>query len=185
MQNLGDEKRFTHLSVRIPSDLNTHLVSESKRQGITLNALINRTLERYLTFDRLVDFDHSVVLEEQIFERLLEHIDNEDLAKVARDIGPKVVKRDFAFFNISATLDSLVSSYFRPAGKFSNKFDINVSGEFPNVKLVLSHEHGLKWSNFLREYCEGVIESVIGARPLITAEDDVVTIDLGFRNLAL
>ncbi|MDG6935008.1 MAG: hypothetical protein JRN68_09975 [Nitrososphaerota archaeon] len=113
---------------------------------------------------------------------MLENTDVEDLERIAREIGPQTVKRNFVFFNVPATLDNLVSKYFEPVGMFSSSFDVNVSGEGPNVKLVLTHEYGPKWSRFLREYCAGVIESIIGARPIIRIENNVVTIDFDSRS---
>jgi len=111
MQSLGGGKHVSHLSIRIPSEIGAELAIEARHQGITVNAMVNRALERYLSFDRLADFDHSVTLERQIFEKMLENVDVEDLERIAREIGPQTVKRDFVFFNIPATLDNLVSKY--------------------------------------------------------------------------
>jgi hypothetical protein len=182
MQNLRGGKHFSHLSIRIPTEIGAELANEAGRQRITVNAMVNRALERYLSFDRLADFDHSVTLERQIFEKMLERVDAEDLERIAREIGPQTVKRDFVFFNIPATLDNLVSKYFEPVGMFSSRFDVNASGESPNVKLVLTHEYGPKWSRFLREYSARVIESTMGARPTIRIENNVVTIDFGSKS---
>ncbi|MDG6935009.1 MAG: hypothetical protein JRN68_09980 [Nitrososphaerota archaeon] len=51
-----------HLSIRIPSGIGAELANEARRQGITVNAMVNRVLGRYLSFDRLADFDRSVTL---------------------------------------------------------------------------------------------------------------------------
>lgn len=110
---------------------------------------------------------------------MLEKLRVEDLEEMAKEVGPIIVKRDFAFFNIPPTLDNLISKYFEPVGRFSDRFDVNISGEGPGVKLVLTHEHGANWSRFLREYCSGVIESTLGVKPLIKVEGNLVTIELG------
>jgi len=176
-QNPKNPRHFSHLSIRVSSDLSNELEKEVRRQGTTVNALVNRVLERYLAFDRMADYDHSVTLERGFFEKIIEKASNEDLVDLAKSLGPKIVKRDFAFFNIAPTLDNLITKYFEPAGAFSDRFDLNISGEAPDLKLVLTHEHGRKWSGFLGEYCDQVVESVLGVRPLIKVEDDLVTIE--------
>lgn len=142
-----------------------------------MNALVNRVLERYLAFDRMADYDHSVTIERGFFVKIIEKASSKDLIEIARSLGPKIVKRDFTFFNIAPTLDNLITKYFEPVGAFSDRFDLNISGEAPDLKLVLTHEYGRKWSDFLGDYCEKVIESVLGVRPLIKVEDDLVTIE--------
>ncbi len=183
MQNLRNGKNFSHLSIRISTNLANELTREVRRQGTTVNALMNRALERYLLFDRVADYDHSIILERECFKRILDEVSSEALLRIAKDIGPKMVERDFAFFNIAPTVDNLISRYFEPFGAFSDRFDLNVSGEAPDLKLVLAHDYGRKWSDFLGEYCKNVVESILGVRPLIKVENDFVTIDLGYRNL--
>lgn len=177
MQNPKGGKRFSHLSVRISSDLRNELEKELRRQRITVNALVNRALERYLAFDRMTDHDHSVVLEGRIFVRMIEKVRAEDLEEIAKELGPMIVKQDFAFFNISPTLDNLVTKYFEPVGAFSDRFDFNFISDPPNLKLILAHQYGRKWSGFLAEYAKGIIESVLGVQPLIEVGDNLVEIE--------
>ncbi len=177
MQNPKDSEHFFHISIRVSSSLGNELEREVRRQGTTVNAFVNRVLKRYLAFDRMADYDHSVTIERGFFEKIIEKASNEDLVEIARSLGPKVVKRDFAFFNIAPSLDNLITKYFEPVGAFSDRFDLNISGEAPDLKLVLTHDYGRKWSEFLGEYCDKLIESVIGVRPLIKIEDDLVTIE--------
>jgi len=179
VQSLNDRKHFSHLSIRVSTALRKDLEKEVRHQGITVNALVNRVLDRYLAFDRMADYDHSVVLERDCFAKLLEKMEGQDLVQIARSLGPKTVKRDFAFFDITPTLDNLVSKHFEPTGAFSDRFELNVSGEAPNLKLVLTHEYGRKWSEFLAEYYNNVIESILKVEPPIKVEDDVVTIEFG------
>lgn len=179
MQNLDNRKRFSHLSIRVSAALRKDLEKEIRRQGITVNALVNRVLERYLAFDRMADYDHSVVLERGCFAKIVEKMEGGDLVQIATSLGPKTVKRGFAFFGITPTLDNLVSKHFEPTGAFSDRFELNTSGEAPNLKLVLTHEYGPKWSEFLAEYYNKAIESTLKVRPLIRVEDDIVTIEFG------
>ncbi len=172
-------QKYSHVSIRVSSDLSKELEKEVRRQGTTVNALINRVLTRYLAFDRLADYDHSVTLERGCFEKIIEKLSGEELIHIAGILGPRTVKRDFAFFDIVPNLDNLILKHFEPTGAYSDRFDLNVSGEGPNLKLVLTHEYGRKWSNFLAEYYDKAVGSVLGVKPFIKVEDDLVTIEFG------
>lgn len=95
MQNLGNRKQFSHLSIRVSTDLRKDLEKDARRKGIPVNALVNRLLERHIAFDRMTDFDHSIVLERGCFAKIVEKMKGEDLVQIARSLGPKTVKRDF------------------------------------------------------------------------------------------
>lgn len=183
MQDPENQKHSSHLSIRMPYVLGKDLEKEAKRQRTTVNALVNRVVERYLAFDRMAGYDRSVVLEGRCFGKIIEKMSAEDLIQIARNLGPKTVKRDFAFFGITPNLDNLVSKHLEPTGAYSDRFDFNASGENPNLRLVLTHEYGRKWSEFLAEYYDKVIESILGTRASVTIEDDHVTIEFGFGAL--
>lgn len=175
-----NESHFSHLSIRVSSRLRSTLENEARRQQSTLNALVNRVLERYVAFGRIVDYDRSVTLERWSFEEIVEKSSAETLAQIGRSVGPRIVKRDFEFFGMALTLDNLISEHFEPAGAFSERFNLGVSRIDSHQELVLTHDYGRKWSGFLAEYYDKAIESVLGARPIIEVEDDFVTIGLGY-----
>ena len=62
-------------------------------------------------------------------------------------------------------------------GTFSDRYEFNVSGIAPNLKLILRHEYSSKWSVFLCEYAKEIINSVLGRDPKIQIEDGQVTIE--------
>jgi len=170
-------RRSVHISLRVPSELREELQREGSRRKINFNSLGNRILEKYLSFDRLVEHEHSVVIERKVFLGILEEVPVESLAELGKKLGPQVVKESFEFFGIPLTLDNLISNYFTPIGAFSDNYECNATGSTPNLKLILAHEYGDKWSIFLREYASGIIESILGTKPKVLAGVDTVTIE--------
>ncbi|HEV2226313.1 MAG TPA: hypothetical protein VGR56_05850 [Nitrososphaerales archaeon] len=167
-----------HASFRVSADVRRELQKEAIRRKISFNSLGNRILEKYLSFDRLVEHEHSVVIERKVFSRILEKIAVEDLQEIGRELGQKAAKEDFEFFGIPPTLGNLITRYFEPIGAFSDRYDSNIVGDAPYLKIVLAHEYGHKWSIFLGEHSIGVVESILGAKPNIEIGEDVVTIQL-------
>lgn len=177
MQSPKSRGKFIHVSFRVPSQLKDQLDTEAKRKKLNLNAFVTRILVKYYKFDRLVEHENSVVIERHVFSRILEKMSYEDMAEIGKEFGPIIVREDFEFFGISPTLDNLVEEYFEPMGTFSDRYEFNVSGIAPNLKLILRHEYSSKWSVFLGEYAKGVINSVLGKNVKIQLEDDQVTIE--------
>jgi len=177
MQNLGNNKQFVHVSFRIPEQTRRELNKEARRQGINLNALTNRILTKYLIFDRLVEHEHSIVLDKRIFLPVIEKVSREDLEELGKKLGPKLLYQSLDFFDIEPTVESLVSHYFEPMGAYSGRYQSNVVGIGPDLKLILEHDYGIKWSTFLAEYTKGVVKSLLGIEPKIELDDDVVKIE--------
>jgi hypothetical protein len=182
MQGLNSGKQFVHVSIRIPSDVRSGLDKEARRQGINLNALTNRILAKYLVFDRIVEHEHSIVLDRRIFLPIIEKVTREEFEDLGRKLGPRLVKETFQFFDIEPTVESLISRYFEPMGTYSGRYESNIVRSGPNLKLILEHDYGSKWSGFLAEYTKGVGKSLLGAEPKIEVNDDLVKVE--FRSAA-
>jgi len=174
------EKRHVHISLRIPTDMREELLREAYKQGINFNALGNRIMEKYLSFDRMAERDRSVVMEREVLSAILDKVAVQDLEEIGREFGPRLVKESLFFYGISPTLHDLVTKYFEPAGKYSGRYDFNLVGTSSQPRMVLVHRYGEKWSILLKEYMAGAIESILGGRPRIEAGPDFVTIE--FRN---
>ena len=177
MQNLRNDKRFVHISFRISENLRRELNSEAKRQGINVSALANRVLMKYIVFDRIVEHEHSVVLDRRIFTPIIDKISRDDLEVIGMNLGPRLVKQTLEFFGIEPTVENLISRYFEPMGTYSGRYQSNVVGSGPELKLILEHDYGSKWSAFLAEYVKGVVKSVLGTEPRIELANDLIKVE--------
>jgi len=177
MQNLRGDRQFAHISVRIPENLRRELNREARRQHINLNALMNRILTKYVNFDRIVEHEHSIVLDRRIFLPMVEASSREGLENLGKKLGPRLVKQTFEFFDIEPTIEGLVSRYFEPMGAYSGRYQSNIVGSGPDLKLILEHDYGIKWSAFLAEYTKGVVKSLLGTEPKIELDDDLIKVE--------
>lgn len=177
VQNLRSDRQFTHVSVRIPENLRRELNREARRQRINLNALMNRILTKYVDFDRIAEHERSIVLDRRIFLPIIEEASLEELEILGKKLGPRLVKQAFEFFNIEPTVESLISHYFEPMGAYSGSYQSNVVTNGSNLKLILEHDYGIKWSAFLAEYTRGVVKSLLGTEPKIELDDDLIKIE--------
>jgi hypothetical protein len=172
-----NRRKHVHVSLRIPTEMRDELLREGDRQRVNFNSLGNRILERYLSFDRIIEYNRSVVMEREVLSAILDRVATEDLERIGREFGPRLVKESFSYYGISPTLSNLVTKYFEPAGRYSGRYDFNLVGTASQPKLVLMHRYGKKWSSLMKEYTAGVIESILGERPKIEADSDIVAIE--------
>lgn len=166
------------MSLRISVELKQDLEYEAKHRLTNLNALINRTLTKFVRFDRMAEHIGSVVLSNYLFSHFMRSLSEEELAEFGEDLGPAIVKPTFTFYSMKPDLNSLITHYFEPMGLFSGWFELSHLVEDSKHKLVLQHSHGHKWSIFLKHYVTGMTKSVLGVEPRIESEDGSVIIHL-------
>jgi hypothetical protein len=106
---------------------------------------------------------------------MLDSIQTEEMERLGRELGPRVVKQTFAFLGLNFDLEGLIEHYFQPVSSFSRWYTFNVVGSGANRKLMFEHQYGRKWSAFLKQYIGGIIKSATGTEPRITIDDGLVT----------
>jgi hypothetical protein len=62
------EKKFVHVSFRIPTTLKASLEQEAKRRDINTSALAVQVLAKYISFDMIVERLEAVPLNKTLFK---------------------------------------------------------------------------------------------------------------------
>ena len=166
---------FVHVSVRLSARLRNRLNSEAKHRHITLNSLINALLEKYVSFDKILQGTKAIPLSEAFFGELLEIVSIEEIETIAKGLGAKIVRRSFASQGIEFNLDNMIEFYFEPLSEYSGWYQFNWRLAGTSRKLIFTHSHGPKWTAFLRRYYAAVIRSATGIEPEVTVEEGVIT----------
>jgi len=166
---------FVHVSIRVSAKLRNRLNREAKHRHITLNSLINSILEKYDSFDKILQGAKAIPLSEAFFAEILEITPTEEIENIAKKLGAQVVRQSFASQGIEFNLDNLIEFYFEPLSEYSGWYQFNWSSAGTSRKLIFTHSHGPKWTAFLRRYYGGVIRSATGDEPDVTVEGSVLT----------
>jgi len=106
---------------------------------------------------------------------MLGSIQIEEMERIGKELGPKVVKQAFSFLGLSFDLEGLIEHYFQPVSSYSRWYSFNVVGSGTNRKLMFEHQYGWKWSTFLKQYIGGIIKSATGTEPKIVIDEGLVT----------
>lgn len=166
---------FVHVSIRISAKLRNRLNGEAKRRHIKLNSLINAILEKYDSFDKILESAKAIPLSEAFFVEILEITSIEEIESIGKKLGAKVVRQSFASQGIEFNLDNLIESYFEPLSEYSGWYQFNWRFVGTSRKLIFTDSHGPKWTAFLRRYHAAIIRSATGAEPDVTVENGVLT----------
>lgn len=175
MKKDTERNRFVHIRLRIHEELRDQLNREAKRRNITLNSLIIAILSKCISFDMIIEAMKAVPLNRAFLDELLEIASTDELESIAKRLGPKVVRKSFAFRGIAFNLDNLVKFYFEPLSAYSGWYSFNTYFEGTTRILVFEHPLGQKSTAFLKRYIAGIIRSANGIEPEVTIEDETLT----------
>lgn len=116
-----------------------------------------------------------VVLDKQLFAQVLQFLSTEDLKAMGREYGETVIKQKFSFFNLPTNLEALITHYFEPMGRYSGWYSFNETGEATNRILIFENELGKAWSEFLKEYIRGAVNSFTGLESNVESDGKILS----------
>jgi hypothetical protein len=175
MNAAGQSNRKTILkSFRIPAHLEQTLDQAAKDLKITQSQLVSETLERRLVAEPLMPGFAGVVVHDRLFQRFVDMVDKKSDPSNA---GFETANQDFPLalqllsYEISreGLMNFMNEVLARAWGWFDYPVKRSGSGE-----LMLYHEHGKNWSEFLKSYFSQAFLIVANLRPVIVAQEKLV-----------
>jgi hypothetical protein len=148
----------------------------AKDLNMTQSQLVSETLERRLVAEPLMPGFAGVVVHRTLFRLLVDMVDKKSDPGGA---GLETANLDFPLalqllsFEISGEglLKFMNEILARAWGWFDYPVKRSGSGE-----LMLHHEHGKNWSEFLKSYFSQAFLTVANLRPIIVAQEKLVRI---------
>jgi hypothetical protein len=148
----------------------------AKDLNITQSQLVSETLERRLVAEPLMPGFAGVVVHGKLFQLLVDMVDKKSDPGEA---GLETAKRDFPLalqllsFEISG--EGLLKFMNEVLARAWRWFDYPVK-KSGSGELMLYHEHGKNWSEFLKSYFSQAFLIVANLRPVIVAQEKLVRI---------
>lgn len=162
-------------TVRIDTDLDRQILKNAKTKGVAYNTLVNSILRKYVEWDSKTSTYGYMHIPREMFLSVIEKEDDEDVQKIACDLGPNLIREMLQFWfndlSINAFIDYvlLVSKY---AGIAS--YEINSSGE--DHRLTIHHYLGKKWSIFVANMYAEAMRGLLRIEPALDISKSQVTI---------
>ena len=163
-----------HVNFKIPSEMYNTLQKAAMEDNLSLNALVNQILSKYVSFERTM-VDEPVLLPRQLFAELIKAVPEEQ-AKATGTLLGATLRRDFAFHGINLDSESILNFHLQRMGEYSGWYDLEVSRIDARIRAALLHEYGQNRSAFLTKYYQSAIRTVTGADPRIENEGGALVI---------
>lgn len=174
LKAVSKKKRLVTRTFRMEDDIDTVLEEESTRQFLSVNALVNKILRRYVDFGRFAErheashFFHSDLL------AFMERLDDSDMEWLGRKLGEvspvailNLFGREVAFESLPFLIEEVLARYHR-------WFKAEKKIEEDRYRYSLRHDLGPKWSIFLKNYFEATLREHFKAKGQVEIMEDIV-----------
>ena len=167
---------------RLDKKLLSELEKEASRQRISVNSLVGRLIEGYVTYGRFREHFDTITLNRQTFLRFLEKLGYEDLVNIARDRGRETPRELIPLCGKRLDLEGVLFFMKTVLQDHCHWFIMHAFEDEGSLRVILRHQWGRKWSRWLRAYMESLSLSILQASPSFEEEaDDYVIFTLKIR----
>ena len=154
-------------SLRLDEDVDGALRKISE-EGESVNVIANRTLRKFVEWDRPAEKIGMVQVSRQVLVKLMDAQNLDEAKSLGAWVGIEVMEPFVQYLHTSLSLETLLSSLellSRYSGRFT--FDHQVTGA--EHMIFIRHHMGIKWSSFY----DGAVTSVLKDLLHIDCESDL------------
>jgi hypothetical protein len=153
---------------KITKAMDDAVISQAERQGITPSSFINRLLVQYLDWWQYASKGSAfVTLDRRVLVALIEDLDEEKIADVARSIA-LITTRDFLKFRFGKLDSETVLRFFEALDEHMNWGEVKtLRNEEGGLEVLIKHDMGIKWSIFVSEFISSLLPSFLGLQTRI------------------
>ena len=172
---MAEKRTKKTISFRLDPQIIDRLYKASKEDKITLNALVDQIFDNYVYWDRKSTKTGWVLLKNEVLKLFIDNLSEKTLRRLATR-SAKMVMKD-ALLSISGKIDIeswlLVTKYRSVKSNFVYQ-ELHSPG---NVKIVITHGLGPKWSLFHKLYYMQMLKD-LGRKAKIDSTSNSLVIEI-------
>ena len=155
-----EKQSSNRVTVRLQTDLVEVLKVQASKTDLTLNAFINKILNKNVVYEENVNAILNVVFPHDFFLLIVDKLEENDIRELA-ERGPGVVKKLFNVIGMQYDIDHVIHNYFAVIGKYCKWFEFSQRVSHNKYRLVFCADSSSpKWVSFLTFYIESILESL-------------------------
>ncbi len=174
----GESKKTATMTFRIDENVLNVLRTESERNQITLNSLVNQLLKRYVDWGMFEPKVGMIPIAKPIVVELFKKMSKEEISSMAVNIGKDVVHDIALFMKNRMDLESFLSWF--ETRMTSSLTETNHTMQDGYHVYVLKHELGENWSLYHKIILELMFNEIFNMTVNITISS--TTIRFKFRS---
>ncbi len=157
-------KKTITRTFRVRREWDDVLQEEARRQGVSVNVLVNKILRRYALFGRWIDRNRDISLPRRTFRDILETVSVENLSKAGTKSGSSDVVYALNAMGLMPNYDTflyLMTEHFG-GPEFARWFHCFHHTHGSKEVFHLQHDLGQGWSVYLDRYILSYLKSLTG-----------------------
>jgi uncharacterized protein (DUF4415 family) len=169
-----EKTRKSNITLSLDTEILDKLKNLAEGEGLSINSKVNSVLWKYITFNKYVEQDCSLVIPSRSVNFFIENIGEEKWIQEYIDTLEEIVPFFFLELKTLQTLDNILKVVFDRLLLYGGSYKgyschADNNG---NLNLVFRHEYNLKWSRILSAVYSGFIEKTLGysAYPINVSE---------------
>jgi hypothetical protein len=161
------------MTFRLDENLIATLRSESERQYMSLNTMVNQIIQRFVEWDMyesklgMVSFPRPVAIE------LLKKMNRQEVIALAMGIGKNAINDAALFMKNNMDLNSFLS--WLEVGMKNSSVEIKHSIDESTQTYILRHELGLNYSLFYKTILESIFNDILGKHIDCSFSDNILS----------
>ncbi|MDQ4073631.1 MAG: hypothetical protein M3162_04920 [Thermoproteota archaeon] len=171
--NNTESKKTSTMTFRIEERILTTLRTESERNNVSLNTLVNQLLKRFVEWDMFEPKVGMIPIAKPILVELFNKMSQEEITKMALGIGKDVIHDIVLFMKNRMDLDSFLSWF--EIRMTSSLTETNHSIQDGYHVYILRHELGHNWSLYHKVILELMFNEVFGKAVEVSTTNNLIS----------
>jgi uncharacterized protein (DUF4415 family) len=158
------KNKKSNITLAIDSEILDILKNMSEGEGLSINSKINSILWKYVTFNKYVEQDGSLIIPARSVSFFIDNIDEQKWIQEYIDTLEEIVPFFFLELKTILSLENTLNVVFDRVLLFGGSYRGYSShvDDDGNLNLVFRHEYNIKWSRILSATYSRFIEKTLG-----------------------
>jgi hypothetical protein len=181
---LNEKRKTVGRSFRIDEEWLRVLNDEAEREGISVNALLNRILQKYSYIRYMLRYG-AITLTRKGFSTILESCPEDKVRENGRNAGSTLTRDLLLTMGVTPSYSFVILLVKKILSEFAGWFECDHHIKRDKEILHLRHDLGIKWSIYLSGVASGTFNSILDKEVAIEISDSSVTITIPKQNNSL
>jgi hypothetical protein len=178
---LNEKRKTVGRSFRIDEEWLNVLNAEAKKQGISVNSLMNWILQKYAHIRYMLRYG-AITLTRKGFLGILESCPEDKVKENGRNAGSTLVRDLLLTMGVTPSYNFVILLVKKILSEFAGWFECDHHIKRDKEILHLRHDLGIKWSIYLSGVATGTFNSILNKEVAIEYSDSSVTITIPKQN---
>lgn len=170
----------TIVTFRLDTGIIESLKRHAQQQGISLNALVNHILSKFVRWDMYEKKAGMIPLPRPLLMKIFDMLDDEEIAELATWMGKSIIPEIILFMEGNINKDSIITWLEK---RLSDVFEMRHVSDPNNNNdiIIIKHDLGKKWSLFHKILFTTIFNELLDVRVNVKFDNNIILLSLYWR----